>query len=468
MGVNNNTITEEIEKFLDAKYIISGEELNDRYNHIWKMNDGLKAKALLLPKYTQEISEICKLCYAYNQPIIVFGGLTNLVGSTVTEGNEIVISMERMSNIEEVDEISRTMTVEAGVILENAQNAAKEKDLLFPLNYGAKGSAQIGGAISTNAGGLRVLKYGMTRNLILGLEVVKMDGTIISSMKKITKDNSAYDLKQLFIGSEGTLGIVTKAVLKLIELPTSRQSAFVAFNNYERVTAFLKFVDKGLAGTLSGYELMWDNFYQCSTSEGSINKPVLPWHYKYYVLIESLGSDPEKNYALMERLLTEAMEKEMILDGALANSASDLENFWKIREEVSIIKTSCTIDQHFDVSVPIPEIGSYVEKVTIALEKISGVNKVYSFGHVADGNIHFIVDKEDHSDELRKAINAVVYNPITVLNGSVSAEHGIGLDKKEYLKMCRTPEEIALMLNIKKIMDPKNLLNPGKVLDVKA
>jgi FAD/FMN-containing dehydrogenases len=227
-------IINELKEKIGAEKVLTGESVKERYFHVWQMDESLNAKAVLLPKTTQEVSDILKICHAHKQSVVVHGGLTNLVGSTETEGNEIVISTEKMNAIEEVDEQSRTMTVQAGVILEAVQNAAKEKELLFPLNFGAKGSAQMGGVISTNAGGLRVFRYGMTRNLVLGLEAVLADGTIISSIKKIIKDNSAYDLKQLFIGSEGTLGIITKAVLKLVEAPKSRNSAFVGFNDYEK------------------------------------------------------------------------------------------------------------------------------------------------------------------------------------------------------------------------------------------
>ncbi|MFT6626052.1 MAG: FAD/FMN-containing dehydrogenase, partial [Flavobacteriales bacterium] len=235
---------------LGENNVLTGEQLADRYVHIWRMNDGLTAKALLLPKTTEEVSEIMKICNAHNQPVVVHGGLTNLVGSTETTPQEVVISMERMRTIEELDTSSRTVTAQAGVILENVQKQAEENDLLFPMNFGAKGSAQIGGIISTNAGGMRVVRYGMTRNLVLGLEVVLADGTIISSLKKIIKDNSAYDIKHNFIGSEGTLGIVTKAVLRLSEKPVSRNCAFIGLNGYGNVVKLLKHMDKGLAGTM--------------------------------------------------------------------------------------------------------------------------------------------------------------------------------------------------------------------------
>jgi len=214
---------------------------------------------------------------------VVHGGLTGLVGGTATQKEEIVISTEKMNRIEELDKKSRTMTVQAGVILENIHQAASEKNLMFPVSFGAKGTAQIGGIISTNAGGLSVFRYGMTRNLVLGLEAVLADGTVISSMKKIIKDNSGYDLKQLFISSEGTLGIVTKAVLKLEEQPKSRNSAFISLNSYEKIVELLRFMDEGLGGNLSAFELMWEKTYRGLTNEHSSVKPPLPYGYKYYV-----------------------------------------------------------------------------------------------------------------------------------------------------------------------------------------
>ena len=268
---------------------LTGDSLLTRYHHIWQMDKPLRAKAMLLPESTTEVAEIMKICHAENQPVTVFGGLTNLVGSTETNEQEVVISMERMNSMEQPDLQSRTITVEAGVILEHVQEIAAKNGLLFPLNYGAKGSAQIGGAISTNAGGLQVLRYGMTRNLVLGLEVVLADGTIISSLKKVIKDNSAYDLKQLFIGSEGTLGIVTKAVLKLVESPKSRVSAFVGINDYDKVVSFMRYMDQGLAGTLSSYELIWKASFKTLTKDPSVDWSPLPYDYNYYILLEGIG-----------------------------------------------------------------------------------------------------------------------------------------------------------------------------------
>ena len=388
-----------------------------------------------------------------------------MVGSTETSAKEIVISLEKMDQIEEVDEKSRSMTVQAGVILENVHNAAREKDLLFPLNFGAKGSAQIGGAISTNAGGLRVLKYGMTRSLVLGLEAVLADGTIVSSMKKIIKDNSAFDLKQLFIGSEGTLGIVTRAVLKLVEAPKSRVTAFVGFNEYDKVVEFLRFMDSGLAGTLSGFELIWNRTYRAMTEPPAGVKPLLPYDYKYYVLLEGLGSHPENDQKRLEELLEQALEREMILDAMIAQGASDLTWFWKMREDVDVLVSQCRNDQHFDISLPIPAIGDFIEKVVTELHQIPEVELVLPFGHMADGNIHFVIGKSEENKALIKRINDVIYNPLQEVGGSISAEHGIGVHKKAYLHLCRSMAEIQLMKTLKKTLDPNGILNPGKVLD---
>lgn len=449
--------------FLSPDQILGPDDLSQRYHHIWHMDISLKALCVLLPETTQQVSDIMKVCYEKELPVVVHGGLTNLVGSTETNGDEVVLSTERLNNIEEVDTASRTMTVQAGVILENIHDAATGKNLLFPLNFGAKGSAQIGGVISTNAGGLRVLKYGMTRQLVLGLEAITSDGTIISSMKKIIKDNSAYDLKQLFIGSEGTLGIITRAILKLEEAPQSRNAAYIGFNEYNHVVAFLKYMDSSLAGKMSGYELLWKNSYMQMTSVSDAVKPPLPYDYEYYVLIETLGSNQLKDQEEFQSILEEALENEMILDAVMAHSPSDVDWFFRIREDVNNLVDFMKHDQHFDISLPIPLIGHYIEERYKSLALINGVEQIYAFGHVADGNIHFMIGKENLDLNLKKEIDHCIYDGLKEIGGSVSAEHGIGIHKKDYLELCRTPEEISLMRSLKTFMDPKGLLNPGKI-----
>ena len=460
----NEQLINSLQRAIGVKKVLLGADVSARYEHIWTMNTPLNAMAVVLPSTTEEVSAIMKICYAHNQPVVVHGGLTNLVGSTKTKSNELVISTERLNQIEEIDPSSRTMTVQAGVILETIQQAAKKEDLLFPLNFGAKGSAQIGGIISTNAGGLRVFRYGMTRNLILGLEVVLADGTIISSLKKIIKDNSAYDLKQLFIGTEGTLGIVCKAVLKLVEAPKSRNGAWLGVSSYKKVIQLLKFLDKELAGTLSGFELVWQSAFKALTSPPASVKSPLPYDYPYYVLVETLGGNQQKDLERLQELLETAMTDNLIADAAIAFTNSDLEWFWQIREDVHVMIGACQNNQQYDISIPIPKIGKYVEKSIKKLYKIPEINLVFTLGHVADGNIHFSIGKTRQSKKLIHQINKIIYKPLKKLGGSISAEHGIGLDKKAYLKLSRSPEEIALMETLKRSMDSKGLLNRGKVL----
>jgi len=418
-----------------------------------------------MPETTEEVSSILRLCNAQGKQVVVHGGLTNLVGGTEASSEQIVLSLERMNNIEEIDEQSRTATVQSGVILENLHGAVAEKKLSFPLNFGARGSAQIGGIISSNAGGLRVLKYGMTRQLVLGIEAVMADGTIINSLKKIIKDNSGYDLKQLFIGSEGTLGIVTRAVLKLEEEPSSRNAAYLAVNEYDDVVKLLKFFDQGLAGKLSGFELIWRNTYEQMTSTSDAVRPPLPYDYNYYILIETLGSQAQTDQAEFQQLLESTIETELALDAVMAQSPSDVEWFFRIREDVNNLTDSMTHDQHFDISLPVALIGDYIGDRYKELESLSGVEQVYAFGHVADGNIHFMVGKEHTGDELRLAINNIIYSGLKSIGGSVSAEHGIGVHKKDYLSISRSAEEIALMQMLKKTMDPEGILNPGLIID---
>ena len=451
---------------LGERQVLTGDQLLNRSHHVWQMGQPLKALALVMPRSTRDVSEILKICNQYQQPVVMHGGLTNLVGNTETASHELVISLEKLKAIEEVDPISRTMTVQAGVILENAQLAAARNDLLLPLNFGAKGSAQMGGIISTNAGGLQVLRFGMTRQLVVGLEVVMADGTVISSMKKLIKDNSAYDLKQLFIGSEGTLGVITKAIIRLVEQPESQISALVATDSYEKVMAFLKYMDGGLAGTLSSFELMWPQTYKVLTTPPATVAAPLPYEYSYYVLLDSLGSDSKSDKHRMENLLEKALEHGLILDAVPAYSKSEVQRFWTIREDVQPMIDQCNNTQQFDISLPIPLIGQEVEKIVEQLNALPEVEKVFTFGHVADGNIHLVVGKSHQNEQLINRINDLVYQPLKQIYGSISAEHGIGLHKKRYLHFCRTKEEIALMKTLKRSLDPYNILNPGKILDV--
>ena len=453
-----------LERIVGKDSILSNGKEKLRFDHIWKTDIPTNAFAVIFPKSTQQISKIMKLCYENNQKVVVQGGLTNLVGSTTTKKNDLVISLDKMNKIEEIDEKSRTITVQSGVILEDAITSVNEKNLMLPLNFGAKGSAQIGGIVSTNAGGLRVLRFGMARNLILGIEAVLSNGEIISSMKKITKDNSGYDIKQLFIGSEGTLGIISKVILKLEEKPSSRFSALVGLANYENVINFLKFMQKGLSGSLSGFELIWGETYKAMRDSSMEYSSLLDTNFPYYVIIELLGSDSDNDYKRLSELIYLAIEKNIIMDALLAQNERELKLIWTLREDVSVLAKKSEYDQHFDISLPIPVIEN---EVNIAIKKLNNlpyVENIFVFGHLADGNIHFIIGKNNDDEEKTKKINDIIYKNLKKNSGSVSAEHGIGMDKKAYLKTSRSKAEIDLMSKLKKSLDPKNIVNTGRII----
>jgi FAD/FMN-containing dehydrogenase len=459
----NIDIAEEIRVSIGKDKVLTGQDIMDRIPHVWKPAESIIAKALVIPESTEDISAVCRICNEREQAVVVHGGLTNLVRSTESTENDVVISMERMNRIVEIDELGRTMTVEAGAILESIQNEASGRNLLFPMNFGAKGSCQIGGCIAANAGGLRVIRYGMTRNLVLGLEYVLADGTIISSLQKILKNNTGYDLKHLMIGSEGTLGVITKAVLRLYERPVSRNSAFAACDSFENVLRFMRLADNALGGQLSAYEFFWDDAYHALTSGNSPYKPPLPYGAPYYVLFESLGSNRERDEEDFQRLLEDAWDQGLISDAAMAHSESDLQWFWNIREDVGQLLSIFTYRQDFDISLPQSEVETYVLEVKKKLNRKLGITTCFAFGHLGDGNIHLLVDKPEDTLEMKEEIDAIVYAPLAQMHGSVSAEHGIGIDKKKYIGISRSADEIDIMKKIKAVVDPNGIMNPGKI-----
>ena len=462
--MKENSIISLFIEVLDSSSVLVGESLKSRFYHIWKTDIQLESLCLLLPRTTDEVSSIVKICNDNNQEIIIHGGLTNLVGSTISNKTQVVISLEKMNKVIEIDESAKTITCESGVIIEDIINTVKDKNLLLPLNFGARGSAQIGGAVSTNAGGLRVFKYGMTRNLVLGIEAVLPDGTIISSLKKLMKDNSGYDLKQLFIGSEGTLGIVTKVVLRLYRLPKTRYTSLAVSNNYQDVLNLLKIMEDKISSNLTGFELLWNNTYKQMVSDETHYNKYLPVNYKYYVFIEYMGGDFENDYNLFESIILECIDKGVIDDAVIGKDDKEQVNIWGIREDVAVLADERKFDQQFDISIPIPLIGEIIDKISKELKDCEGVKTIFPFGHVADGNIHFIIGKDSDDNDLKSKINDIIYNNTQQVNGSISAEHGIGIDKKKYLIKSRSEDEIELMRLLKKSIDPKNILNPGRVI----
>ena len=444
---------------------LTAHEAQSRFSHIWKTDEPLQCKGVCFPKTTQDVSTIMKWCHKNQQEVVVHGGLTNLVGGTQTQADQLVVSLEKMNRVDAVDPNNRTISAEAGAILENVLQTAENQDLFLPLSFGARGSAQVGGIISTNAGGLRVFRYGMTRNWVLGLEVVLPDGTIIENLKTLRKDNSGIDLKHLFIGAEGILGIVTKAVFRLIEKPQTRHSAILTTNDFSKLLQTLRYFDQTLGARLTGFELLWKNTFHTMTAEDTHYQSPLQTVEDYVIFVEVLGKDSSRDLQDLQDACAHGFDQNWITDASFFDAAAAQDQCWKIREDVAALEVHAPYNQHFDISIPIDQIGNIINDIIQQLQSLDQVLGVYPFGHVADGNMHLIVGKQNDSTKLTQQINEIVYQPLAAVKGSVSAEHGIGLDKKPYLHLSRTQDEIHIMKGLKQLFDPKNILNPGRIVD---
>jgi FAD/FMN-containing dehydrogenase len=415
--------------------------------------------AIVRPRSTEEVSGVLRLCHEAATPVVAWGGRTGLVRGTLADG-EVALSLERMNRVLEIDRAGSTMTVEAGAVLANVCDAAEAQGLFFPLDLGARGSATIGGNISTNAGGNRVIRFGMMRELVLGLEAVMADGTIVSSLNRLIKNNAGYDLKQMFIGTEGTLGIVTRAVLRLEQKPVSQNVAFVAVDGFASLVPLLRKMERALGGTLSAFEVMWEDFYRLVTTEPAKGRAPIPYGHPYYVLIEALGGDQDDDTARFTRALEGELEAGTVVDAVIAKSKAECAALWALRDDVLQVGRNAPIFT-FDVSLPLAEMENYVGEVRSSLTSRWPAATMMVFGHLGDGNLHLIPGVGDA--KARAAVEEIVYAPLRKIGGSVSAEHGIGLEKRAYLEYSRNPAEIALMGSLKRAMDPKNILNPGKI-----
>jgi FAD/FMN-containing dehydrogenase len=429
----------------------------------WSGQAPVQPLARVRPRSTDEVSAVLRLCHAHRVPVVPQGGLTGLAGAAVPVAGGIALSLERMQAIEAVDAATRTLTVQAGATVQAVQEAAAAQGLLFGVDFGARGSAQIGGALATNAGGNGVLRFGMMREQLLGLEAVLADGTVLPMLRPMQKNNTGYDLKQFFVGAEGTLGVVTRALFRLHAAPVARATMLVAVADFDAALAVLGRLQARCGAGLAAFELMWRDFVAASLAWQQLREPFDRPH-ALLALVDLDGPHEAQLQAALEDVLGEAMAAGQVLDAAVAQSQAQAAAFWKIREATAQLPAHMHPPINFDVSLPMAEIGRFVQACRAALAARWPAHHTVFFGHVGDSNLHVSTDAATVGGDER-GVEQLVYDLVHDFHGSVSAEHGIGLHKKPFLHLSRTPGELAAMRAIKAALDPLHLLNPGKIFD---
>ena len=420
-------------------------------------------QALILPQTTEDVSTALRLCHEHRQPVVTQGGLTGLAGGAHPQAGEIALSLERMNGVEEIDTASATLTALAGTPLAVVQQAADEAGFLCGIDLGARGTCTIGGNIATNAGGNQVVRYGMARRNTLGLEVVLADGTVVRSLNKMLKNNAGYDWTQLFIGSEGTLGVITRAVIGLHSKPQGLQTALCAVSSFEDALVVLRRFQQAHPGRLLVFEAMWREFMTVATKICGL-APAFEAEHDVTLLIEAdMGVDAAGTEAF-SLLLSEFYEQDLIKDAVIAQSRADRNRFWAYRETPYEYGRFLPEEIRFDVSVPLNRMTEAVAHLRQEMPKHWPDAVYVVFGHVADSNIHINVAIRDMNDGIKKGVQGLVYDLVARLGGSISAEHGIGRIKRPYLPLSRTEPELALMRKMKQTLDPEGILNPGRIL----
>ena len=449
-----------LQQALGPKGVLTDPFDVEAYAIDWRKLFPGKPLAVVRPANAAEVAAVVNLCRQYKTPLVPQGGNTGLAGGAVPDGSgtEIVLSLSRLNQLRSVDPIGMTLEVEAGVVLQKAQEAAGAVGRLLPISLAAEGSATIGGVIATNAGGVNVLRYGMTRALVLGLEVVLPDGTIVNGLRRLRKDNAGYDWKQIFIGTEGTLGIITAAVLRLLPRPTHTVTALVSVADPQAALDFLVCAQDELGDTISAFELVSGFSLGLVEKHFGIQCPIAPSD--WYVLVEA-GATLSGLRQSVENALEQALEQGFATDGVIAESVKQAADLWLLRERITESEAKeCKSVKH-DVSVPIPSIPEFLHAAGQALAHAAPGVVINCFGHLGDGNLHYNVLIADHDPE---HINHVVHDVVMRMGGSISAEHGIGQYRVAELESRRQECELNLSRRIKTAIDPLNLMNPGKVL----
>jgi FAD/FMN-containing dehydrogenase len=463
-----NPLLEQLKDIVGSKGWTSDTNTLEPHVTEWRGYFTGRTPLMVMPANTDEVSRVIAACANAGVGVVPQGGNTGMCAGAIPDesGTQILLSMARMNRIRNVDADNFSIEVEAGCVLQTIQEAALDAGRYFPLSLGAEGSCQIGGNIATNAGGLNVIRYGTARALVLGLEVVLADGTVLNSLRSLRKDTAGYDLKQLFVGSEGTLGVITAAALRLFPGPGDLGTALVAVPSSGTSVSLLGKLKACFPDQVQTFELVSD--YVFGLVDRHVPDTSLPFDsgYPWYVLLEvATGKDPES----LEAVLMEAIEEGLVLDAVIAKNSTEIANLWRLRHSISEAERQAGKALKHDISVPVSRMQEFLERGDDLLENLRPDATLVAFGHVGDGNLHYNVslphdlDPEEYA-RAGKRITGAIYDLVAELGGSFSAEHGVGQLKRSYLAEYRSGPEYDLMRTLKKTLDPANILNPGKVI----
>jgi FAD/FMN-containing dehydrogenase len=469
-----NNLLAQLQGIVGAEQVLTEGDLT-AYEQDWRKRERGKALAVVRPASTDEVAQVVKACAAAQVSLVPQGGNTGMVvGSTPdTTGTQVLLSLRRLNRVRAVDAANLTVTVEAGCVLQTLQEVCEKEGFLFPLSLAAEGSCTIGGNLATNAGGTQVVRYGNTRELCLGLEVVTAQGEVWSGLTGLRKDNTGYDLRHLFIGSEGTLGVITAATLRMYPLPASQLTAFAAVPSLEAAVQLLGLAHKYLNAGLTGFEVMGD--FALSLVRKHFPQQTVPFAglSPYCVVLENSDHESESHArAQFERLLEAALEDGCVLDAVVAENLAQARALWHIRESIPLAQAQEGLNIKHDISIAVSRIPAFVQETDALLEQHFPGVRLVNYGHLGDGNLHYNVQAPAGTDaqaflrDQEGAINALVYAMVDRYNGSISAEHGIGSLKREKLAHHKSPVALNAMRAIKRALDPKNLMNPGRVLSI--
>ena len=457
-----NDILDVLRTKLGPGAVLAGAGIDARYQVDFSHENACAPLAVLRPTSTEEVAAILRECHRARQRVVIQGGLTGLAGGATPQANEIAISLERLTGIEQIDRAAQTMTVRAGTPLQAVQQAASDAGYLFPLDLGARGSCTVGGNIATNAGGNQVIRFGMMRNLVLGLEAVLADGTVVSSLNKMLKNNAGYDLKQIFIGTEGTLGVVTRAVLRLWPKLPSKVTALCALRGFDEAVELLHALQARLGGSLSAFEAMWAGYFHYVLEHMPALRSPFSERHALYALVEIEGTEHAADTARLEAALGESLDSGIVADAVLAQSAREAKNLWTIRDGIGDVTPTLQPLLAFDVSLPIDSMASFLATVDAEFARFPDPVTNLVFGHIGDSNLHLAVTT--HRARGLGKLCDLVYGAVGQHAGSISAEHGVGTLRRDYLHHSRSAAEIEVMRRLKSALDPHGILNAGRVM----